>query len=235
MTIIDNVSSNIKSGNDPIMDSNSDPVTDSSNDHHSNTDSTTTTTTTSSSSSTTTTAHKMLLTDLSQKNSSYKKISKEQLLELEELFLMDGITPNQAGKIVGVRFETAKSYFEKWAEDLVDDEHYETWVDRQKRIRARALEGITKDILATTERLRHLEVVFANIILTKNEKGALITKNVTEINHKLQYTYETQIRHNVELLAELKAQAFVISSAVPVNIILDRELSKAIAEKQIQS
>lgn len=164
----------------------------------------------------------------------HKLLDADKFKTLESLFLMDGITPYQAAKIVGISYNTARLYFKDWAEELTEDEAHETWAMREKRVRARALEGIAKKIVAASERLRHIERIYGNIILKKDPKNSkkLITKHPNEIDPVLSSIYEKQIRMTEIFLTELQQQFDGIEMMPPAEAILERELEKLVAEKQ---
>ena len=105
----------------------------------------------------------MVLTPAEEKEAADgKTISRESLITLKELFLMDGITYTQAAMMAGCNPKTARDKFLIWAEALVEDEKYETWVERQHRVRARALEGITKQMIKTDEHLATICLLYTS-------------------------------------------------------------------------
>ena len=153
------------------------------------------------------------------------RLTEDEKEELRDLFLMDGITYTQAGLKAGVTPQTAKKYFRMLAEEVVEQEGYKGWVDRQRRVRARTLEGITKQIIEVTEHLRDIQTIYDNIIKTEN--GDI--RNAEDIDHGAQSKYASQIRETMEMLNVLRAQSTLIQSSPPADIILDREIEKAIA------
>lgn len=158
------------------------------------------------------------------KTRDYKKISESQEKELETLFFMDGITPYRAAKIVGIALETATRYFEMWSADLITDEGYETWAQRQKRVRARALEGIAKRIIELSTRRNTLERIYGNFIYKEPKKGNLKLKDINLIPHELVLNYETRLLALDRHLAELQAEYDSIEAKPPAEIILRQEL-----------
>ena len=153
-------------------------------------------------------------------------ISPEQERNLKELFLMDGITYTQAAALAGVSVPTARAYFQRWAEEMVEEPSYENWSARQLRVRARALEGITKQLLAVSEHLTTIQRIYNGIIY--EEDGETLRKP-EEINHIAQRAYASQIRETMEMMGALRTESLVIQSAPPPDVILDREIEQAIA------
>ncbi len=154
----------------------------------------------------------------------HKTISEAQEHELETLFFMDGITPYRASKIVGISLETATKYFEMWSADLITDEGYETWAQRQKRVRARALEGIAKKIIEQSTRRHTLERIYGNFIYKKGKENELELKDINLIPHELVLNYETRLLALDKHLAELQAEYDSIEAKPPAEIILRQEL-----------
>jgi len=164
------------------------------------------------------------------------KISEEKKAHLEEIFLMGGIGPYQASKIVGVHWNTASAYFTEWAEILVESEGHDDFVIREKRARAHSLEGITKTIIGVRKRRQDLERILGNIIYNKDKKDPekFNLKNVDFIDHPVVLGYTSQIRQEDVLLTELQLQYDTIQRTPPVEIILDKEVEKIIGEKLAQ-
>jgi len=158
------------------------------------------------------------------KQRHHKQITPAQEKELETLFFMDGITAYRASKIVGVSRETATKYFEMWSADLITDEGYETWAQRQKRVRARALEGIAKRIIELSTRRHTLERIYGNFIYKKGKEEELELKNMNLIPHELVLNYETRLLSLDRHLAELQAEYDSIEAKPPAEIILRQEL-----------
>lgn len=164
------------------------------------------------------------------KQRHHKQITPAQEKELETLFFMDGITPYRASKIVGISRETAGKYFESWSADLITDEGYETWAVRQKRVRARALEGIAKKIIELSTRRHTLERIYGNFIYKKGKEDKLEIKPWNEIPHELVLNYESRLLALDRHLAELQAEYDSIEAKPPAEIILKQELLAMIEE-----
>ena len=156
-----------------------------------------------------------------------RRLTEDEKKELRDMFLMDGITYTQAALQVGADPRTVKHYFRRLAEEVVEKENYETWMDRQHRVRARTLEGITKQIIEVTEHLRDIQTIYDNIIKTEDGK----VRKADDIDHTAQGKYAAQIRETMEMLATLRADALVIQSAPPPDVVLDREIEQAIASR----
>lgn len=168
-----------------------------------------------------------------------RRLTEQQKRELEELFYMDGITAWHAHKLTGVSYRAVKKYFLDWGEKLVTDEQYESWIEKQKRVRARALEGLTQQIVNVQTRLSTLQNQYSQITQDIQEIGQgrnkrIITKHrhVSNIDPQLQYGIDDQLRKNTILLEDLKAQAFAIQMMPPAEAIIEQEMEKAIAAKQ---
>ena len=165
------------------------------------------------------------------------EISKARVIALKEMFLMDGITYTQAAKLAGVNPKTAREKFMAWAQELVEDENYEGWVQRQQRVRARALEGITKQILSVQEHLDTLQRIYNGIVFVPpgiaadGQPTEARIKPVEEIDHTAQRVYAAQIQEVQQMLGNLRAESLVIQSAPPPDVILDREIEQAIASR----
>lgn len=163
---------------------------------------------------------------LGRHNRKASKITKDQEAQLEMLFFMDGITSYAASKQVGIAKQTAREYFEMWAADLVSDNEYETWAQRQKRVRARALEGIAKRILELSTRKNTLVTIYENLIFNKPGKDGEFTgiKGPALMEHELVLSYDTRILALDRHLAELQAEYDSIEARPPAEIILRQEL-----------
>ena len=159
-------------------------------------------------------------------------ISDEKKMRLQELFLMDGITPYQAARVADVKFETAKRYFEMWSEELVDDPQYETWVQRQRRVRVRSLEGYTKKIIPITEQRNTLEKIVANLTFRKNKKKELKIKNSDDLDHGIILAYIAKIAVLNQQLIELQDRYDAVDSQPPAVIILQKEMADMLNEIQ---
>lgn len=178
----------------------------------------------------------------SQKNENSKKtllsqrISDETKSQLEELFLMGGIGPYQASKIVGVHWNTASTYYKEWTEILIEAEGHEDFVLREKRARAHSLEGITKTILSVRKRRQDLERILGNLIYKKDKKDPTIIelKDVNYLEHDIVLGYTSQIRQEELFLTGLQLQYDTIKRTPPIEVILDKEVEKLIAGKLAQ-
>jgi hypothetical protein len=174
------------------------------------------------------------------------KESKEMQEVLRELFLEDGMTAYQAAQITGNHFRTVQNYFDEWADEIIKVSGHETWIAREKRVRARALEGISKKLTSVRTRLAKLYSILDELI----EVRSLVTKHEKALDRKLQAVvntldddkfdklnseierYERIVRLNDILASELQIQFDSIEMMPPSEAILDRELEKLIAEKQ---
>ena len=163
-----------------------------------------------------------------EENPREKGIDKDRERTLYDYFLQDGISYTQAAALAGVNIKTAQRKFKEWASQIVEEEEYEDWSARQNRVRARALEGITRQILEVTAHQDVVQQIYNGIIYA-DSTGRL--KPVEEIEHPLQRAYAAQLREIQDMLSTLRAESLVIQSAPPPDVILDREVEQAIAGK----
>ena len=186
--------------------------------------------------------------DSKKKRRANHQISEDKERALQELFLMDGITPFQAARIVGVKFDTAKRYFEMWCDELIEDPEHETWVQRQRRVRVRSLEGYAKKIIAITEQRNIMEKILVNLTFTKDEKtkgdtvssfigmkdnaNNLKFKSSEELQHDLILSYNTKIAILNQQLLELQDKYDAVDSQPPAIIILQKEMADMLNEIQ---
>lgn len=154
-----------------------------------------------------------------------------KIRELEVLFFMDGITPYRAGQITGIDADTCKRYFEDWAEQLIHDQD-ETWAQRQKRVRARALEGIAKKITDINVRKTVLETILSNLLYFKARDGELKLKSMGNMDHDYVLAYEAKIQAIDRQLTELQAEYDSIEAKPPAEIILRQELLNMLEEME---
>ena len=156
-----------------------------------------------------------------------EKIDPQKQLELKDMFLMDGITYTQAAILVGCSPRTAKNWFLKWAEELVEDPGYEPWVKRQARVRARTLEGITKQIIKVNDHMTEIQQIYDGII----KDGAGNMRKPDDIDHSAQRQYASQIKETFNMLSILRAESAVLQAAPPPDVVLDREIEQSIATR----
>lgn len=173
-----------------------------------------------------------------KKNSNKRNhtISPDKIAVLKELFLMGGITPTQAGLFVGVDFRTVQTYFQEWAEEIVDDPNHITWAEREAHARVRALESITKQIIKVQETLARFEKILDNLLVTKNkETGEFELKeevfNIENLIFRI-INVEKIVRLNRIYHSELQMQYASIEMMPPIAAILEKELEKWIDTKQ---
>ena len=180
-------------------------------------------------------APKMILPSYDAAHNDGRVLDPNTVRELENLFLMDGITPYAAAKIVGCMYPTAVRYFDEWAENLIASPDYETWAYRQKRVRARALEGITKKIMFVTQQRKDLERIVGNLMYekkkdkeTKLEKLELLDPRY--MNHPVILGYQGRITTLTQQLMELQSEYDAIDAAPPAEVILKKEIGQLINE-----
>ena len=154
---------------------------------------------------------------------SYESISKDEKEQLQNLFLMDGITPFQASKVVGVHRATAQRYFDMWAEELVHEPEHESWAYRQNRVRARALEGITKKIIYVNRQRYNLEQVLDRQMFIKDDDGEFL-KSADNMQDNLVLAYNHSIMELTAQLMTLQDEYDAIDSQPPAAVILKQEI-----------
>ena len=152
-----------------------------------------------------------------------KTISHEKQEQLEELFIMDGITPYQAAKVVGIHQKTANRYFEQWAEELIQEPDHESWAYRQKRVRVRALEGITKKIIYVNSQRDNLQQVQHRLMFVK-EGDEFVLKPEEYLKDNLVLAYNRGIMELTSQLMELQDEYDAIDSQPPASVILKHEI-----------
>lgn len=168
-----------------------------------------------------------------QSNKANHTISENQKQELENFFLMSGITSYQAAKTVGVSPQTARTYYSLWAEELTEAGGHEPWFKREKRARAQSLEGISQQIIRIMKRLDYLNRIFYKLILKQDPKNKenFILKSVDEIDHHSVQIYEKAIRMNEIFLAEKQDQYNAIEIIPPSEDVLERVIEKHMRKK----
>jgi len=161
------------------------------------------------------------------------KLSKNKLLQLEEHFFMNGITAYKASKLVGVDYKTANSYFNEWAKKLTTDEKYETWVDKNTRVKARALEGLANkifDVRKIQKRFsQRLEKIMNKIEFM--EKRSKNTRELEKLESKVE-SYERIVRYNTILESELQQQYNSLEIIPPPKVVLEAEIEKFLRPTQ---
>ena len=175
-----------------------------------------------------------------------KPQKKKMLEELKEIFLLDGMTAYQASQQTEYDFKTVQNYFNQWADEIIDAEGHEDWVEREARVRTRSLEGVSKKLTTVRERLTKLhkildELIDTRTLLTSKEKqkdkkiqkiiDSLDSDKTEKLNVEVE-RYERIVRLNDIMSSELQQQYDAIEMMPPAEAILDRELEKLIAEKQ---
>lgn len=143
---------------------------------------------------------------------------------LKDIFLQGGITPYQAAMQTGYKFDTVKKLFKKWANELVSEEQREPWLEREKRVRQRALEGLSTKLTKVRERLKKFEEILDKIIKSENE----------QVDPRIEL-YEKIVRLNTALAAELQQQYDAIEMTPPTVEILLKEIEKLIDQRKQDS
>ena len=166
-----------------------------------------------------------------------RKISDDQKKQLELLFFQDGITPATAAKLVNVDYDTAVRYFDQFAENLIRDGEYESWAYRQKRVRARSLEGTTQKIIFVTEQRARLEMQLSQLThvkAPKSEGGHMIAIHADELDKNMVLRYNRQITEMTQQLMELQHTYDAIDSKPPSDVIMKHEIQQMVNDYEGQ-
>jgi len=177
------------------------------------------------------------------------KDAKEKILvdqKLRELFYEDGITPWSASISAKCGYEYAIAKFKEFGDYIVEKET-EDWIDRNERVRKRALEGIAKNIAKAKEAFKRLQdqlwgarEIHNKIKLKLAQKledepfGEVLINNLNIEKNYGYYvaTLEEKIKGQHIFLSELVQQYDAIEILPPPSAVLQAELEKRIAEKQ---
>jgi len=84
------------------------------------------------------------------------KVKIEQDIKLRKLFDQDGITPWFASNEVNCGYEYAVKKFQEFGQELVDNED-ENWIERQDKVRKRAMEGLSIQITDAETQIKSTE------------------------------------------------------------------------------
>ena len=136
---------------------------------------------------------------------------------LKELFLESGITSYQASEKSKINYKTVRKYFEEFAGELTTDENHEDWFDREKRVRARALEGYSKNIKQIRDDIKKYRVILTDKLNEKDDAGI--------------DQYERIIRNQTVIMIDLVERFDALEMAPPTEVLLDKEIELRIAAK----
>lgn len=182
---------------------------------------------------------------------------------LLHLFNEDGITYGHAAEIAKCSNEYASKKFYEFGDKIEKNKLiYESWVDKNDKVRDRSLEGISRNvvqcdstILEIKKRLEKAQEMQAAIIpkiidRVENSDVGAVLKNVdfdvilgivkavsSDLNLWKNFGYYAEtisnnLRAEIVLKAELQQQFDAIEIMPPASEILDREIERRIAEKQ---
>ena len=157
-------------------------------------------------------------------------ISEAKKSQLRDLFMMDGITPYQASQIAQVHRLTANRYFDQWANELIEEPDHESWAYRQRRVRVRALEGITRKILYVNSQRTNLKRVLDRHLFT-NAKDEIL-KPMEQVQDNLIISYNKTIMDLTGQLMMLHDEYDAIDAQPPASIILKKEIMDLANELQ---
>jgi len=139
------------------------------------------------------------------------KAKVEQDIQLRELFNQDGITPWSASIQVKCGYEYAVKKFKEFGQILTDAED-ENWIERQDKVRKRALEGITTRIKESKKQIEGIikrrdkmidvqESILPKLIDTiqETEMGALVDDIIGRMDHKVCMAIYKQLGDNINM------------------------------------
>ena len=167
------------------------------------------------------------------------KLSTAKHTHLEHVFFMNGITVHRASQLTGIREETVKKYFKRWSDALIAEQD-ETWAERQKRVRARALEGLAMKLTECRERRNTLYNVYQQLLFTKTGitinsptgKKVKKTKNtmlklrhLSDIEHDLVLNYEAKLQTLDKHLLDIDTEYNAMDCKPPNETVLQAELT----------
>ena len=144
-------------------------------------------------------------------------LPKDKVEKLKELFLESGMTPYQAGRIVKCHHDTAKKFFEMFAEELCHEENHEDWFAREKRVRQRALEGYSTNIKNIRDDIKKYRKILEAKFKENDDAGI--------------EQYERIIRNQTVILIDLTDRFDALEMAPPTEVLLDKEIEMRIAMK----
>lgn len=149
-----------------------------------------------------------------QKAKTGRKDSKakvEQDIKLRQLYCQDGITPWRASNEVNCGYEYAVKKFKEFGQELTDAEE-ENWVERQDKVRKRALEGLTiqiKDsetqIQGISNRLKKsidMQGMITDSLITNvedSELGSVIIDAIGKVDAKVAMAIFKQLANDVNM------------------------------------
>jgi Ni,Fe-hydrogenase I large subunit len=183
--------------------------------------------------------------------------------QLLALFNEDGITYSHAAEITKCSRQYASNQFKIFGDKIeANKQIYESWIEKNDRVRDRALEGLSRNvkncddnIVGLKEHLKKAQSVQAAIIpkmvdtVNDSEIGRMLKHvdfKVTlaiyqelskDLNMYKNYGYYVEtisnnLRAETILKAELQQQYDTIEILPPASEVLDREIERRIAEKQ---
>ena len=165
-------------------------------------------------------------------------LNPNKIKELDDLFFTDGITAYKASRLVGVDYKTAKKYFADWSKRLIAEDAHETWVDRNTRVRVRAIEGLANTIyeirMLRNRFSKRLEKTLSKIESLEKSSKKSTNNEIEKLESKL-VIYERIVRKNIGLEAELQQQFDTIQILPPPNEVLEAEIEKHIANRYAEN
>ena len=139
------------------------------------------------------------------------KVKIEQDIQLRKLFDEDGITPWAASNQVNCGYEYAVKKFKEFGQLLVDSED-ENWIERQDKVRKRALEGLTLRIKESKKQIEAIvlrrnkmidvqESILPKMIddVEETEMGELVNQIIGRMDHKVCLAIYKKLGDNVNM------------------------------------
>lgn len=137
------------------------------------------------------------------------KVKIEQDIKLRELFDKDGMTPWFASNQVNCGYEYAVRKFKEFGQTLTDAEE-ENWIERQDKVRKRALEGwsiqikdaeiIIETVQKRLEKTRDIQESLMDTVVEdveKTELGEIIVDALGRIDGKVALAIFRQLSNNL--------------------------------------
>lgn len=159
---------------------------------------------------------------------------------LKELFIQGGVSSYQAALETGYDPKTVKEKFKNWSKELVGEQDRESWFEREKRVRQRALEGLSFKLLQVRNKLKVYNKLLAvsfglseDDFKSKDIEKRIDTTKLTAADHEKIELYEKIVRLNTILESELQQQYDVLEMTPPSEEVLLMEVEKLIATKAI--
>lgn len=145
-------------------------------------------------------------------------ISEEAKELLRELFMTDGTTPTAAAGLAGVSPDTAKQYFEQWADELLEQcNSTPDQSSRHERARVRSGEWNTRSIMETKAELDTFEQLLRELSRAEEKDSDLTdrpsieqllrerTEQETDDSGSVTYKWQSRLTAAKQLSGKVRA------------------------------